>query len=140
MDVLIIWYTKERRELCAAIDVLTTEPLTKDPESPAAKLIAHPKCVGTPHLGASTVEAQENMSIDVCEQALLILAGELPRSTVNAPIILPAGRRPWSTDSSSGAYFTDTSRPKGITLAVRPISITPQENAESRCYTDHKTF
>ena len=74
----------------AAIDVFTMEPPTKDPESSAAKLIAHPKCIATPHLGASTVEAQENVSIDVCEQVLQILAGELPRSAVNAPLILPA--------------------------------------------------
>lgn len=74
----------------AGIDVFTTEPPNKDPESAAAKLIEHPRCVCTPHLGASTVEAQENVSIDVCEQVLQILAGELPRSAVNAPIILPA--------------------------------------------------
>ncbi|KAJ9640417.1 hypothetical protein H2199_005956 [Coniosporium tulheliwenetii] len=45
--------------------------------------------VATPHLGASTVEAQENVSIDVCEQVLSILSGQLPRSAVNAPLILP---------------------------------------------------
>lgn len=77
----------------AAIDVFTMEPPNKEPESAAAKLIAHPRCVGTPHLGASTVEAQENVSIDVCEQVLQILAGELPRSAVNAPIILPADHK-----------------------------------------------
>ncbi|KAI4186860.1 MAG: hypothetical protein L6R41_003186 [Letrouitia leprolyta] len=77
----------------AAIDVFTAEPPNKDPESAAAKLIAHPRCVCTPHLGASTVEAQENVSIDVCEQVLQILAGELPRSAVNAPIILPADHK-----------------------------------------------
>jgi len=71
----------------AGIDVFTTEPPT--PDSPAAKLISHPKVVATPHLGASTVEAQENVSIDVCEQVLSILRGELPRSAVNAPLILP---------------------------------------------------
>jgi D-3-phosphoglycerate dehydrogenase / 2-oxoglutarate reductase len=74
----------------AAIDVFTSEPPTNDAESSLAKLIAHPKCIATPHLGASTVEAQENVSIDVCEQVLQILAGEHPRSAVNAPIILPA--------------------------------------------------
>ena len=74
----------------AAIDVFTSEPPTSDHDSALAKLIAHPKCIATPHLGASTVEAQENVSIDVCEQVLQILAGELPRSAVNAPIILPA--------------------------------------------------
>ena len=74
----------------AAVDVFTIEPPMKDPESSAAKLVAHPKCIATPHLGASTVEAQENVSIDVCEQVLQILAGDLPRSAVNAPLILPA--------------------------------------------------
>ena len=74
----------------AAIDVFTSEPPHKDPNSHAAKLVQHPRCIATPHLGASTVEAQENVSIDVCEQVLQILAGDLPRSAVNAPIILPA--------------------------------------------------
>ena len=74
----------------AAIDVFTSEPPTKDPNSTAAKLVAHPRCIATPHLGASTVEAQENVSIDVCEQVLAILGGAFPRSAVNAPIILPA--------------------------------------------------
>lgn len=71
----------------AAVDVFTSEPPVAD--STAAKLIAHPRAVVTPHLGASTVEAQENVSVDVCEQVLDILNGSLPRSAVNAPLILP---------------------------------------------------
>jgi D-3-phosphoglycerate dehydrogenase len=71
----------------AAIDVFTSEP--PQPDSTAGRLIAHPRAVVTPHLGASTVEAQENVSIDVCEQVLQILNGSLPRSAVNAPLILP---------------------------------------------------
>lgn len=71
----------------AGIDVFTSEPPA--PGSTAANLIAHPRVVSTPHLGASTVEAQENVSIDVCEQVLQILNGALPRSAVNAPLILP---------------------------------------------------
>jgi D-3-phosphoglycerate dehydrogenase len=71
----------------AGIDVFTSEPPTAD--STAVRLIAHPKVVATPHLGASTREAQENVSIDVCEQVILILSGALPRSAVNAPLILP---------------------------------------------------
>ncbi|KAL1960353.1 hypothetical protein VTO42DRAFT_8313 [Malbranchea cinnamomea] len=71
----------------AAIDVFTSEPPI--PDSIATRLITHPRVVATPHLGASTVEAQENVSIDVCEQVLQILGGALPRSAVNAPIILP---------------------------------------------------
>ncbi|EEH40061.2 D-3-phosphoglycerate dehydrogenase [Paracoccidioides lutzii Pb01] len=71
----------------AAVDVFTSEPPFAD--SSASRLIAHPRVVATPHLGASTVEAQENVSIDVCEQVLQILGGALPRSAVNAPLILP---------------------------------------------------
>ncbi|KAI9673000.1 MAG: hypothetical protein M1817_003164 [Caeruleum heppii] len=71
----------------AGLDVFTSEPPTAD--GTATKLIAHPKVVATPHLGASTVEAQENVSIDVCTQTISILQGELPRSAVNAPLILP---------------------------------------------------
>jgi D-3-phosphoglycerate dehydrogenase len=71
----------------AGIDVFTSEP--PKPDSSATRLIAHPKVIATPHLGASTKEAQENVSIDVCEQVVSILSGELPRSAVNAPIILP---------------------------------------------------
>lgn len=70
----------------AGIDVFTSEP--PQPDSSASRLIAHPKVVATPHLGASTREAQENVSIDVCEQVVTILNGGLPRSAVNAPIIL----------------------------------------------------
>ncbi len=71
----------------AGIDVFTTEP--PQPGDHAARLIEHPKVTATPHLGASTVEAKENVSVDVCTQVVSILAGQLPRSAVNAPIILP---------------------------------------------------
>jgi D-3-phosphoglycerate dehydrogenase len=71
----------------AGIDVFAEEPPT--PDSASYKLIAHPKTTATCHLGASTHEAQENVSIDVCEQVLDILKGALPRSAVNAPLILP---------------------------------------------------
>ena len=71
----------------AGIDVYTSEP--PQPDSSAARLAAHPKVVATPHLGASTVEAQENVSLDVCTQVLEILRGGLPTAAVNAPLILP---------------------------------------------------
>ncbi|KAI6381029.1 hypothetical protein MCOR25_001331 [Pyricularia grisea] len=71
----------------AGIDVFTSEP--PEPESSAARLAAHPKVVATPHLGASTIEAQENVSLDVCAQVLEILRGGLPTAAVNAPLILP---------------------------------------------------
>ncbi|KAL2019906.1 hypothetical protein VTK56DRAFT_9081 [Thermocarpiscus australiensis] len=71
----------------AGLDVFTSEPPVEG--SVAARLAAHPKVVSTPHLGASTVEAQENVSIDVCTQVVEILKGGLPTAAVNAPLILP---------------------------------------------------
>jgi D-3-phosphoglycerate dehydrogenase len=71
----------------AGLDVFTSEP--PSPGSAAEALCRHPKVVATPHLGASTIEAQENVSMDVCAQVLTILNGGLPTSAVNAPIILP---------------------------------------------------
>ncbi|KAL2130133.1 hypothetical protein VTI74DRAFT_6839 [Chaetomium olivicolor] len=71
----------------AGLDVFTSEPPVEG--SVAARLAAHPKVVSTPHLGASTVEAQENVSMDVCTQVVEILRGGLPTAAVNAPLILP---------------------------------------------------
>ena len=71
----------------AGLDVFTSEPPA--PGSAAEALCRHAKVVATPHLGASTVEAQENVSLDVCAQVLNILSGGVPTSAVNAPLILP---------------------------------------------------
>ncbi|KJZ69170.1 hypothetical protein HIM_11440 [Hirsutella minnesotensis 3608] len=71
----------------AGLDVFTSEPPAAD--TIAGRLVRHPHVVSTPHLGASTVEAQENVSLDVCTQLVQILRGGLPTSAVNAPIILP---------------------------------------------------
>ncbi|KAK4162873.1 putative D-3-phosphoglycerate dehydrogenase [Cladorrhinum sp. PSN259] len=71
----------------AGIDVFTSEPVKEG--SSAERLARHERVVATPHLGASTVEAQENVSVDVCRQVVQILQGGLPTAAVNAPIILP---------------------------------------------------
>src|SRR5215204_7455121 len=46
----------------AALDVFTVAPATENP------LFGHPNVVCTPHLGASTTEAQENVALQVAEQ------------------------------------------------------------------------
>lgn len=61
----------------AALDVFAEEP-PKD-----LRLVRHPRVVATPHLGASTREAQEAIGLDVAEQVLQALAGRLPRGAVN---------------------------------------------------------
>ncbi|KAI0395493.1 phosphoglycerate dehydrogenase [Xylariaceae sp. FL0594] len=75
----------------AGLDVFTKEP--PDEGTAAWNLLRHEKVVATPHLGASTVEAQENVAVDVCTQVAAVLRGELPTSAVNAPLILPEDYR-----------------------------------------------
>ncbi|HLZ21153.1 MAG TPA: phosphoglycerate dehydrogenase [Ktedonobacterales bacterium] len=80
----------------AALDVFTKEPPAEG--TPARALIAHPCVVATPHLGASTEEAQVNVAVDVAEQIAEVLRGGAPRAAVNAPLILPETLRqlqPW---------------------------------------------
>ncbi|KAM3079439.1 hypothetical protein ACMFMG_005870 [Clarireedia jacksonii] len=71
----------------AGLDVFTSEPPVEG--TAAWKLARHARVVATPHLGASTVEAQESVSVDVCTQVRTILLGGMPISAVNAPLILP---------------------------------------------------
>ncbi|MGQ9733073.1 MAG: NAD(P)-dependent oxidoreductase, partial [Candidatus Zipacnadales bacterium] len=67
----------------AALDVFANEP------HPPTHLAALPNVVLTPHLGASTEEAQEFVAVDVAEQIADILSGRLARTAVNAPAIPP---------------------------------------------------
>jgi D-3-phosphoglycerate dehydrogenase len=63
----------------AALDVFFTEPLPSD-----SPLLNNPKIITTPHLGASTTEAQEGVALTVAEQMRdYLLSGEL-RNAVNA--------------------------------------------------------
>lgn len=62
----------------AAIDVFAEEPTTSSP------LFALPEVTVTPHLGASTDEAQLKAGIQVAEQVVLALAGEHVPHAVNA--------------------------------------------------------
>jgi len=60
----------------AAIDAFVAEPLAKD--SPLRQL---PNIYLTPHMGASTIEAQRNVAVDACAAVRdILLRGELARS------------------------------------------------------------
>jgi D-3-phosphoglycerate dehydrogenase len=63
----------------AAVDVYEHEPPHDSP------LLGAPNLVLTPHLGASTTEAQERAGVEVAEQVLEVLAGRPARYAVNRP-------------------------------------------------------
>lgn len=73
---------REGKVAGAALDVFENEPLS--PESPLLKL---DNVVITPHLGASTEEAQVNVAIEVCEIVRDALLGRGIRNAANYPCL-----------------------------------------------------
>ncbi|MDO7788820.1 phosphoglycerate dehydrogenase [Desulforamulus aquiferis] len=67
----------------AALDVFETEPNTDSP------LIQLDNFIATPHLGASTAEAQINVAVDVAEEIVAALRGEIVKNAVNMPSMSP---------------------------------------------------
>jgi D-3-phosphoglycerate dehydrogenase len=67
----------------AGFDVFETEPPTDSP------LLDAPNTVLTPHLGASTAEAQVAVAEEVALQVLDVLDGRSARYAVNAPLVTP---------------------------------------------------
>ncbi|MCF8011995.1 MAG: phosphoglycerate dehydrogenase [Clostridiales bacterium] len=65
----------------AALDVFESEPNTDSP------LLKFDNVIATPHLGASTVEAQVNVALEVSRLIASCLKGKLISSTVNVPSI-----------------------------------------------------
>jgi D-3-phosphoglycerate dehydrogenase len=65
----------------AAFDVFTVEPAKENP------LFGHPNVVCTPHLGASTTEAQENVALQIAEQMSDYLVKGAISNALNFPSI-----------------------------------------------------
>jgi D-3-phosphoglycerate dehydrogenase len=82
---------KDGRVAGAAIDVFEDEPVTEHP------LFAFPNVVVTPHLGASTVEAQDKAGLAIAEQVILALRGDFVPYAVNvdAGTEIPEPVRPY---------------------------------------------
>ncbi len=72
---------KEKRVASAAIDVFENEPCTESP------LFENDKIIVTPHLGASTTEAQTLATTEVVQQIIDVFHGQPARYAVNAPFI-----------------------------------------------------
>ena len=73
----LAWAITEGYVAGAALDVFASEPTTESP------LFALDSVVVTPHLGASTVEAQDKAGATIAEQVQLALAGEFVPFAVN---------------------------------------------------------
>jgi D-3-phosphoglycerate dehydrogenase len=82
---------KDGRIAGASIDVFESEPVTDHP------LFAVPNVVVTPHLGASTAEAQDKAGLAIAEQVLLALRGDFVPYAVNVDVgaDLPERVRPY---------------------------------------------
>jgi len=72
---------KEGRVAGAALDVFETEPPGE------CKLFEHDRVICTPHLGASTLEAQTNVAVDVAGQIIGYLKKGTIINAVNVPSI-----------------------------------------------------
>jgi D-3-phosphoglycerate dehydrogenase len=79
---------KNGQVAAAGLDVFEDEPLAKDSEFRTL-----PNVVLTPHLGASTAEAQESVGIEIAEQIADVLRGGVIRNAVNVPSIDAATMR-----------------------------------------------
>lgn len=75
----------------AAVDVFDGEPITEH------RLFGLPNVVVTPHLGASTAEAQDKAGLAIAEQILLALRGEFVPYAVNLDVgsDIPEAIRPY---------------------------------------------
>lgn len=65
----------------AALDVFEKEPATDNP------LVALDQVIATPHLGASTTEAQVGVALEVAREVIHALAGEPVMNAVNIPAV-----------------------------------------------------
>jgi len=74
---------KEGKVAGAALDVFEKEPAIGNP------LLELEEMIGTPHLGASTGEAQENVSIAIAQQIVDYLIMGEARNAVNMPVVSP---------------------------------------------------
>ncbi|HLZ25932.1 MAG TPA: phosphoglycerate dehydrogenase [Chloroflexota bacterium] len=83
-EVALLAALDEGRLAGAAIDVFSNEPVQTDDPLPR-----HPKVVATPHLGASTVEAQANVAVQIATEVLAVLEGRPAQFAVNAPTLRP---------------------------------------------------
>lgn len=103
----------------AALDVYESEPPTN------RKLIEHAKVLCTPHLGASTDEAQVTVAVDAANQMLDALRGKEIRFALNAPM-MDWSKMPDVAPLANLAYRIGELLAQLVTGRVRKLEITFQ--------------
>jgi len=90
-EAALVKALQEGRVAGAAVDVFEAEPVTEHP------LFGLPNVVVTPHLGASTAEAQDKAGVTIAEQILLAARGEFVPYAVNVDVgaDIPEAIRPY---------------------------------------------
>lgn len=73
----------EGRIAGAALDVFVQEPAVGNP------LVAHRRVLATPHLGASTTQAQQRVAVELARDIAGVLQGKPAANAVNAPFVDP---------------------------------------------------
>lgn len=81
-ETALIAAIKAGKVAAAGLDVFETEPLPADSE-----LRTLPQVTLTPHLGASTAEAQESVGVEIAEAVAEVLKGGVVRNAVNMPSV-----------------------------------------------------
>ncbi|MFP5331767.1 MAG: phosphoglycerate dehydrogenase [Acidimicrobiia bacterium] len=100
----------------AGLDVFETEPVTDSP------LFFLPQVVVTPHLGASTTEAQDKAGTDVAAAVASALRGELVLSAVNVDLgrdVADEVKRYLPVAEQLGRAFVGLARGLGDQIVVR---------------------
>src|SRR5699024_10585256 len=111
-DLALLEALDEGRADGAALDVFEEEPPTD------MALLSHPKVVVTPHLGASTVEAQGKVAISVSREIIDILENNTIVHAVNAPRISEHINKELRPYINSAGHMGEV----GIQLINRPPS------------------
>ena len=83
-ELALVRALKEQKVAAAAMDVFESEPL-----SPDSELLKFDTVITTPHLGASTEEAQINVAIEVAQVVRDSLLGRGIRNAANYPCLEP---------------------------------------------------
>ncbi|MFQ3225728.1 MAG: D-3-phosphoglycerate dehydrogenase [Lentimonas sp.] len=111
-EAALIEALKSGKVAAAGLDVYEDEPPAAD--SPLRQI---DNLVLTPHLGASTAEAQENVGIDVAKQMIEALKGEMVRNALNMPSLDPkalAQLAPYMTLGEKLGTFSQQMAPEGV--------------------------